>query len=145
MGALRPVRRMGQRLDCAGVRVVADMSETLERYKLEIVNNHGDRYIRCEPAPDGSWVMFKDVAALQARCKEAERERAHQHGRADRNAAEYAHEQAKREALQARVAELEEALKKIRNHARTGRPPFMSTKTDYFQIASAALEGKKDV
>ena len=34
----------------------------------------------------------------------AERERAHQHGRADRNAAEYAREQAKREALQKRVA-----------------------------------------
>ena len=37
----------------------------MERYKLEIVNDHGDRYIRCEPAPDGSWVMFKDVAELQ--------------------------------------------------------------------------------
>ena len=48
------------------------MSEMLERYKLEIVNNHGDRYIRCEPAPDGSWVMFRDVAALQARVAELE-------------------------------------------------------------------------
>ena len=44
----------------------------MERYKLEIVNNHGDRYIRCEPATDGSWVMFKDVAALQARVAELE-------------------------------------------------------------------------
>jgi hypothetical protein len=44
----------------------------MERYKLEIVNNHGDRYIRCEPAPNGSWVMFKDVAALQARVAELE-------------------------------------------------------------------------
>ena len=44
----------------------------MERYKLEIVNNHGDRYIRCEPAPDGSWVMFRDVAALQARVAELE-------------------------------------------------------------------------
>lgn len=44
----------------------------MERYKLQIVNNHGDRYIRCEPAPDGSWVMFKDVAALQARVAELE-------------------------------------------------------------------------
>ena len=48
------------------------MTETLERYKLEIVNNHGDRYIRCDPAPDGSWVMFEDVAALQARVAELE-------------------------------------------------------------------------
>jgi len=47
-------------------------------------------------------------------------------------------------ALQARVADLEGALQKIRNHARTGRPPFMSTRVDYFQIASTALEGKKE-
>ena len=39
----------------------------MERYKLEIVNDHGDRYIRCEPATDGSWVMFKDVAELQSK------------------------------------------------------------------------------
>lgn len=39
----------------------------MERYKLEIVNDNGDRYIRCEPAPDGSWVMFKDVAELQSK------------------------------------------------------------------------------
>ena len=49
-----------------------------------------------------------------------ERERAHQHGRADRNAAEYAREQAKREALRqeiaakdARIAELEAALRHL--------------------------------
>ena len=72
MGAMRPVRRMGLRLHNYRVCVVAGMTETLERYKLEIVNNHGDRYIRCEPAPDGSWVMFEDVAALQARVAELE-------------------------------------------------------------------------
>lgn len=38
----------------------------MERYKLEIVNDDGDQYIRCEPATDGSWVMFKDVGELQA-------------------------------------------------------------------------------
>ncbi|MFN8994810.1 MAG: hypothetical protein ACK5X3_14280, partial [Pseudomonadota bacterium] len=43
---------------------------------------------------------------LQDDLSSAERERAHQHGRADRNAAEYAREQGKREALQKRVAEL---------------------------------------
>jgi hypothetical protein len=42
-------------------------------------------------------------------------------------------------ALQAENARLREALREVRNKARTGRPPFMSTKTDYFQIASAAL------
>ena len=75
----------------------------VERYKLEIVNNHGDRYIRCEPAPDGSWVMFRDVAALQKRCEEAERtaiQAAECHARETRRA----------DALQKRVAKLEEAL-----------------------------------
>ena len=46
---------------------------------------------------------------------------------------------AERDALQAENARLRDALREIRNKARTGRPPFMSTKTDYFQIASAAL------
>jgi hypothetical protein len=44
-----------------------------------------------------------------------------------------------RDALKAENARLREALREIKNKARTGRPPFMSTKTDYFQIASAAL------
>jgi hypothetical protein len=51
-----------------------------------------------------------EVQNLRDDLASAERECAHQHGRADRNAAEYAREQAKREALQARVAELEGAL-----------------------------------
>lgn len=42
-----------------------------------------------------------------------ERERAHQHGRADRNAAEYAREQKKREQLQAENARLREVLKDL--------------------------------
>jgi len=46
---------------------------------------------------------------------------------------------AERDALRAENARLREALREVRNKARTGRPPFMSTKTDYFQIASAAL------
>ena len=46
---------------------------------------------------------------------------------------------AERDALRAESARLREALRKIKNKARTGRPPFMSLKTDYFQIASAAL------
>ncbi|MFN7640700.1 MAG: hypothetical protein ACK5PR_03035 [bacterium] len=48
---------------------------------------------------------------LQDDLASAERERAHQHGRADRNAAEYAREQAKRDALQKRVAKLEALVK----------------------------------
>ena len=43
-----------------------------------------------------------------------ERERAHQHGRADRNAAEYAREQKKREQLQAENARLREAIEMAR-------------------------------
>ena len=44
----------------------------MDRYKLEIINNDGDQYIRCEPSPDGSWVVFKDVATLQKRIAELE-------------------------------------------------------------------------
>ena len=46
---------------------------------------------------------------------------------------------AERDALNVANARMREALREIRNKARTGRPPFMSTKTDYFQIASAGL------
>lgn len=56
-----------------------------------------------------------EVQNLRDDLASAERERAHQHGRADRNAAEHAREQAKREALQARVAKLEVALRPFAN------------------------------
>jgi predicted nucleic acid-binding Zn-ribbon protein len=45
--------------------------------------------------------------------------------------------------LEKENARLREALREIRNKARTGRPPFMSSKTDFFQIASKAL-GEKE-
>ena len=48
----------------------------VERYKLEIVNNDGDQYIRCEPAPDGSWVMYKDVAQMIQQARRDGREEA---------------------------------------------------------------------
>ena len=48
------------------------------------------------------------------------------------------------EAQANRIAKLEAALCKIRNLARTGRPHPMSRKTDYFQIASAALGGEDE-
>jgi hypothetical protein len=51
-------------------------------------------------------------ANLQDDLASAERERAHQQGRADRNAAEYAREQKKREQLQAENARLREAFQK---------------------------------
>ena len=44
----------------------------MERYRMEIVNDQGDSYVRGKPAPEGSWVMFKDVAALEARIAELE-------------------------------------------------------------------------
>jgi hypothetical protein len=45
-------------------------------------------------------------------------------------------------ALAAENEKLRAALREIRNKARTGRPPFMSSKTDFFQIASKALGEK---
>jgi hypothetical protein len=50
---------------------------------------------------------------LAKRLKDAERERNHQHGRADRNAAQYAAEQAKREQLQAENKNLRAALRGV--------------------------------
>jgi chromosome segregation ATPase len=50
---------------------------------------------------------------LAKRLKDAERERNHQHGRADRNAAQYAAEQAKREQLQAENEKLRAALREL--------------------------------
>ena len=85
-------------------------NEAIERYKLEIVNNHGDRYIRCEPAPDGSWIMFKDVAMLQAR-----------------------------------IAELESALRGIIDYVEDTGRDYCEWYHDTKEMARAALEGgKKD-
>ena len=102
----------------------------VERYKLEIVKNHGDRYIRCEPAPDGSWIMFRDVAALQKRCEEAERtaiQAAECHARETRRA----------DALQKRVAKLEEALATARREGME----YAKTLVDLY--AKAALKCKQ--
>jgi hypothetical protein len=41
------------------------------------------------------------------------------------------------------IEKLRAALREIRNKSRTGSPPFMSSKTDFFQIASKAL-GEKE-
>lgn len=83
-----------------------------------------------------------EATALQKRCEEAERERAHQHGRADRNAAEHAREQAKREALQARVAELEGALQRIASAGGLFAEPASGQHAR--EIARAALGGKDE-
>jgi len=109
----------------------------LERHKLEIVNNHGDRYIRGEPAPDGSWVMFRDVAALQKRCEEAERtaiQAAECHARETRRA----------DALQARVAELEGVLASIQEYWNGADESAMDAAEECRHRAAIVLEGKKE-
>ena len=65
-------------------------------------------------------------ANLQDDLASVERERAHQHGRADRNAAEYAREQKKREQLQAENARLRELVAYL-----------AGTNTDHVQVALA--------
>lgn len=98
----------------------------MERYKLEIVNNHGDRYVRCEPATDGPWVMFKDVAELQNKgCAR------------DQTTTQYCAEVIERDK---RIAELEAALEKL---ARLGAEPYYGN-SDGNMIARAALKGGKD-
>jgi len=73
-------------------------------------------------------------ANLQDDLASAERERAHQHGRADRNAAEYAREQKKREQLQAENARLREALRFY-----AGDEPWKLNSEDFGNKARAAL------
>jgi len=63
---------------------------------------------------------------LQDDLASVERERAHQHGRADRNAAEYAREQKKREQLQAENARLRKLVAYL-----------AGTNTDHVQVALA--------
>ena len=95
-----------------------------------------------------------EVQNLRDDLASAERERAHQHGRADRNATEYAREQGKRKALQARVAELERALRPFagvgefiaKHHPdpETDQNHETATLVRHFRNAHVALEGKKD-
>ncbi len=92
------------------------------------------------PAPAAA---LRSLAAerddLAKRLKDAERERNHQHGRANRNAAQYAAEQAKREQLQAENARMREVLEKL---ARLGAEPYYGN-SDGNMIARAAL-GEKE-
>lgn len=115
----------------------------MERYKLEIVNDNGDRYIRCEPAPEGSWVMFKDVAALEAR---ADRNAAG-YARVDAEArrAEFLHKQ-KIAAMQKRVRKLEYLVQCLldedpNNLAADGGVTVLDV---WRKEARAALAGGKD-
>jgi hypothetical protein len=87
-----------------------------------------------------------EVQNLRDDLASAERERAHQHGRADRNAAEYAREQGKREALQKRVAKLETSLQFIKDAPDEERKPNFDNMGSYeaglrycAAFASAAL------
>ena len=126
---------------------------------------YGDKGIGawCESEGDGQpeeiakWYHYigpvltpDEVQNLRDDLASAERERAHQQSRADRNAAEHAREQAKREALQARVAKLEGALREMVYEA-THLSPQEDDGSHWCKIskgtlekARAALEGKKD-
>ena len=86
---------------------------------------------------------------LAKRLKDAERERNHQHGRADRNAAQYAAEQAKREQLQAENKKLRTALRLAVDaveHWASYASPYFQEKHDLagdLQKLRAALGEKK--
>lgn len=83
-----------------------------------------------------------EVQNLRDDLASAERERAHQHGRADHNAAEHAREQGKREALQKRVAVLEGALGDLLRC--TEKHVFGDECKAQRDKARAALEGGKN-
>ena len=71
-----------------------------------------------------------------------ERERAHQHDRADRNAAEYAREQKKREQLQAENARIKELLKEVGSLAasRAGRVDVLEAENARLREALRQIE-----
>lgn len=181
MGALRPVWRMGQRLDLL-LRMGADMTAPNGwpgkpgvplhpekdgwHWLLQVNGQYPEVWewasgpaeygAWCESQGDGQpkeiakWFHYlgpvltpDEVQNLRDDLASVERERAHQHGRADRSAAEHAREQAKREALQKRVAELEEALRAIKNLALTTHQ-LSKYRANYLRIIDAALKGKKD-
>jgi hypothetical protein len=66
---------------------------------------------------DNCAIVLRSLAAerdaLSKRLTDAERERNHQHGRADRNARQHAAEQKKREQLQAEIEKLRAALRGV--------------------------------
>lgn len=70
-----------------------------------------EKYERVAAACAERDALNAEKVSLQDDLASVERERAHQHGRADRNAAEYAREQKKREQLQAKNARLREGLR----------------------------------
>jgi hypothetical protein len=74
------------------------------------LNNLHTKYDDLEKERDA---LRAEKVNLQDDLVSAERERAHQHGRADRNAAEYAREQKKREQLQAENEKLRAVLQRI--------------------------------
>ena len=88
----------------------------------------------------GPVLMPDEVQNLRDNLASAERERAHQQSRADRNAAEHAREQAKREALQARVAKLDGLAYGLMLAMSASGHDF----TDILREARAALTGGKD-
>jgi hypothetical protein len=98
------------------------MSDIVERLRTADIYDHADADKICNEAAD-----------------EIEKLRAENEHLATSN---HAYLSGYQEAI-AEIEKLREALREIRNKARTGRPPFMSSKTDFFQIASKAL-GEKE-
>ncbi len=120
---------------------------------MTITTEEAERHARLLgifPAPAAA---LRSLAAerddLAKRLKDAERERNHQHGRADRNAAQYAAEQAKREQLQAENKKLRTALRLAVDaveHWASYASPYFQEKHDLagdLQKLRAALGEKK--
>jgi hypothetical protein len=91
----------------------------LEKTALQAAQCHGRETLRADALQAEKVNLQDDLASV-------ERERAHQHGRADRNAAEYAREQKKREQLQAENARLRKLVAYL-----------AGTNTDHVQVALA--------
>jgi chromosome segregation ATPase len=119
----------------ATAEVVRDLAAERDALRAEVERSESG--VSYETFVSAMRIVTTERDALQAEkvnlqddLASVERERAHQHGRADRNAAEYAREQKKREQLQAENARLREALKE-----------YDDAYEDWFQFAAG---GKDD-
>lgn len=134
-------------------KLMAAAADEIARFRAEcdalLEKNHKflwqvrDTCTRAERAEAQRDALRVEVVNLRDDLASAERERAHQYDRSERRAVGYAQERGKREALQARVAELEGLIRAVHRNAKNLAGAHMEV-TVKFIDAPDGTEGKKD-
>jgi len=121
---------------------MSDILERLQnmffRFGTESPDDAANR--RIQTAKDAA----TEIEKLRVALKQAERERNHQHGRADRNAAQYAAEQAKREQSQAENEKLRAERDALREALRMAKDLYLHGSTTSAFIEICAALGEKE-